>query len=275
MPSCVGALAVAALLLAGCTESGDEDGEELTSTADATSDDISEATAVATSEESVETTAEATAEATATAQEALEWDSRDWDEAAWEPTVEITPTTYTEAELQASYEEGLAELAASLQLDSLPEVEFERWTETVEDSLESDAQCLTEQGFEVNVEGGTLGFTDVDFESEEFQRASYICAARFPLHPRYTAEWTEDQKALVYDFQTEFTIPCIEALGHEVDVSERPTRQEWIATFSFEDNPWSPLHADTLTLGLMDEEDLEALGACGSGWPPLDVLYGL
>lgn len=269
------ALAVAALVLAGCTGNDDERTDGPTSTSEATSDASSDVTGDATREESADASSETSAEPAATSQEMLEWDSRDWDAATWEPAVEITPVTYTEAELQASYEEGLAELAANLQLDSLPEVEFERWVETVEDSVETEAQCLTEQGFEVHVEDGTLAFTDVDAVSEEFQQASYICAARFPLHPRYSAEWTEDQKALVYDFQTEFTIPCIEALGHEVDVSERPTRQEWIATFSFEEAAWWPLSGSVLTMGLMDEADVEALGSCGTGRPPLEVLYGL
>ena len=165
-----------------------------------------------------------------------------WDPEAWEPTVKITPKTFTEEERWALRAEWLKRAEPS---DGPPgDVQLIRWLDGTKEYSETMAQCLTERGFPA--EPDTLGvtFPDGGIPSEQddaLDIAWYMCEAQYTLDPRFHGEYTDEQLGVLYDYFEQYYIPCMKAHDQPVADKDKPTRDVYIANSTGENaDPWWP-----------------------------------
>ncbi|MDO5083260.1 MAG: hypothetical protein Q4D89_07660 [Arachnia propionica] len=184
--------------------------------------------------------------------------------------MKITPKTYTE-------EERWALRADMLKHDEpenspVPEVELIRWTEGPTEHWHAVAQCLTERGFPAEAKADARGVIFPNGGSPEEQDdaldiAWYVCQAEYSLDPRFHDDWNEDQLGVVYDYFTQYYIPCMKAHDQLVNEKDKPTRDVYVATYNDEDaDPWWPYPRDTAV-----PDDVSK--ACPE-LPPDKALYG-
>lgn len=197
----------------------------------------------------------------------------EWDPANWEPTVSITPISMSESEKQEFRTSWLAARAEEIGWEDPPNIPLERWVVGA-DFGASVGTCLANAGFE-GVWDGNWGFVFPEgipaAQSSAFERASYECYAKFFIDPEFSQEWSEDQVGLIYDYWDEFYVPCLEAHGVSVDMTSRPSRATFVATFnSPERSSWWP--ADSL-MGLTSDRRATVQSVCNE-YPPLDAFYG-
>lgn len=157
-----------------------------------------------------------------------------WDPNLWEPAVKVTPKTYTE-------EERWALRADLLKHDEpengpVPEVELIRWTEGPTEHWTAVAQCLTDRGFPAEAKVDARGVIFPNGGSPEEQNdaldiAWYVCQAEYSLDPRFYDDWNEDQLGVVYDYFTQYYIPCMKAHNQPVNEKEKPSRDVYITTY--------------------------------------------
>ncbi len=120
-----------------------------------------------------------------------------------------------------------------------PDVPVERiirqseWAEVVGD-------CVQGEGFpDVEIgDDGSIGFsTEGDAQRAPYDLAMYVCQARFPLDPRYSAPLDDDALGRLYDFYVDEQVPCLEGQGF--DIPEPPSRQQFIDSY-FDYPTWIP-----------------------------------
>lgn len=196
----------------------------------------------------------------------------EWDPRTWVPTVSITPVAMTEAEKVAWRAQWLADTARQAGLQDPPQVALVRWTEGNAEHDQATAGCLTDAGFTASA-GGDRG-VDLDVpeaQVEAFQLAYYVCESQYTLDPVYLQEWTTDQLDLIFDYWTQFYLPCLQAHAVAVDLSAVPSKAAWVAAFHTSERlDWWPddaLQATPSSIGTPARE------AC-SMYPPDDVFYG-
>lgn len=63
----------------------------------------------------------------------------------------------------------------------------------------------------------------------------YVCQAQYPMDPGFAQDWTDEQLGIVYDYWEQYYIPCMEAHGHPVDDTDKPSRETYIAAFHTQD----------------------------------------
>ncbi|MDN6795249.1 MAG: hypothetical protein L0L69_09425 [Propionibacterium sp.] len=152
-----------------------------------------------------------------------------------------------------------------------PTVDVERWVTADEDAA-VQAQCLTEQGFPAKVVMNGVSFDPPIPESQDaaLALATYTCLARFPKEAKYLAPPTDEQYGVLYDYWTEYYIPCAKSRGIDVSNGEIPTREAFIARWrdtTSQDPKWTPdLATTTGGDGTLTE-------VCSS-MPPSDAFYG-
>ncbi|MCB2177622.1 MAG: hypothetical protein KQH57_17570 [Actinomycetales bacterium] len=193
-----------------------------------------------------------------------------WDPHTWTPTETITRATMSEQTKEARRAEQLAGMAKDLDLTDPPQVGLVRWTEGLTDHAAATATCLTDAGFETDVWTGTTGVSQVDAPARDL--AAYICEAKYTLDPALAGDWTPAQLNLLYDYWTQFYVPCLQAHGAEVSTTEWPEKAGWVRAWNRPDRDtwWPP---DDLLAGLPEQEQAALTTACAP-YPPDDVLFG-
>lgn len=192
--------------------------------------------------------------------------SRIWDPDSWEPTVKVTARTFTEEERWAARAEALK--AKEPTTGPVPQVEFIRWTNSVDDYSRTISTCLNDAGFpqvSPGITGPDLGEGVPEEQFEVFELANYRCEAQYSLDPRYSGDWSEDQIGLVHDYFEQYYIPCMRAHGQPVVEEGKPTRDVYIATFFTTEERWWPYPAV--------EVPADVAKACPT-LPPDTALYG-
>lgn len=197
----------------------------------------------------------------------------DWDPTKWTPEVTVKLPTLTEEERLTARDEHLAQMKPEGMAP--PEVELIRWTEGSADYINAQADCLTEAGFKAvpSLDGQGTEFPEgIPAEQDAaFQLAAYICEAQYTPDPRQTTDWNEDQLKVVYDYWTQYFIPCMKAHGHPVSTDDAPSREVYVATFYEKDvERWWPQEA----LNSLPEEEAAGIVKECPGLPPDHALYG-
>lgn len=193
-----------------------------------------------------------------------------WDPHSWAPTETITPVPMSEAAKEARRADGLAGMARDLGLGDPPQVDLVRWTEGLTDHGTAVAACLTDAGFDSGVWTGTTAVSRA--RTRDLELASYVCEAEFTLDPALAVEWTPVQLRLLFDYWTQFYVPCLEAHGATVGWLGQPDKGAWVRAWTTPDrNTWWP--PDDLLVSLPDREQAALKAACAP-YPPDDVLFG-
>jgi len=102
------------------------------------------------------------------------------------------------------------------------------------------AQCLTEAGFDAVGAGSAIWYPGGagGAQAGAFHLAEYECNAKYTLHPKYYQRLTEQQFEVLYDYDVQWLVPCLESLG--AMVSTPPTRETYIAQRLQGKLPWDP-----------------------------------
>lgn len=163
-------------------------------------------------------------------------------------------------------------MAQESNLVSPPSVERIRFSQGHFEYSANMASCLQEQGFPAVHEGRSYSFRPgVPLAQEAaLAEATYVCEARYMMDPVYAQDWSEAQLGLVYDYWTQYYIPCVEAHGYVV-AGEPPSRQAYVSAFHTQDRiPWWP--SDTTEM-LSADKLAEIEGTCPAH-PPDELMYG-
>ncbi len=190
------------------------------------------------------------------------------------PTVTITPVSMTEAQKEQWRATWLARTATENGIEDPPQVALSRWTEGNADHDKTVSSCLTDAGFEAQpASDGGIDFGEGVPQSQmsAFFLAEYTCESMYTLDPVYSQDWTTDQLNLIFDYWTQFYLPCIEAHGVSVDMSSVPSKESWVAAFhTSERSDWWP---DNALQSTPTTQQTEIRKACAL-YPPDDVFYG-
>ena len=148
--------------------------------------------------------------------------------APWTPSYTITVPSMSDEEALSLRADDLASLAASYELSDPPQVELVRWT-TMTDYGPTKASCLQDAGFHAIGVGDLVMYPDGISESQvsAWHAADYECEAKYSLNPKYTQPYTEAQWGILYDYWTQWLVPCEESLGLTPDAP--PTRETFVA----------------------------------------------
>lgn len=195
-----------------------------------------------------------------------------WDPGNWDPTVTVTIPRLSEAERQAWRANYLASMAQDLD-GPAPEVALERWLHprTESDTVLSD--CMTESGFPIEVDAGSVSYPGGPPPAEQqsaWSLAWYTCNARFTTDPDYAQDWTEGQIGLVYDYWDQYFIPCMEAHGVAVNRAQQPSRETYISTFFTPQRTWWPNNY----LDILPQAQREELEPVCPPYPPDEMFFG-
>ena len=196
----------------------------------------------------------------------------EWDPHTWVPTVTITPVSMTEAEKVAWRARWLAATAEQAGLQDPPQVALVRWTEGNADHDRATAACLTDAGFTASAASdGGVNLNVPEAQVDAFMLADYVCESKYTSDPVYSQEWTTDQLNLIFDYWTQFYLPCLQAHGVPVDPGAVPSKAAWVAAFHTSERlDWWP---DTALQTTPSSIGTPAREAC-SMYPPDDVFYG-
>lgn len=136
-----------------------------------------------------------------------------------------------------------------------PEVSFERFV-TLDDWPVARAECLSEQGFAVEVgENGGLSGRVATEQEEAFAIARYVCDVRFPSDPKFTAPLDDAQLTLLYTYFTTDLVPCLEAEGYEL---QQPPSLSVFKDSYYSDQNWSPYNDVMAVLGDRSFNEIDA-----------------
>ncbi|MBB5830452.1 hypothetical protein HNR70_000265 [Brachybacterium aquaticum] len=190
----------------------------------------------------------------------------------WEPDQEISHRTYSDQELEQFRVSFLDEQAASMDIESPPEVELVRWTFTREEHSQALATCVTEAGFPA--ESASHGGVSFDppppaAQNDAVYLALYVCDAKYTPHPALVTDWTPEQIGMAWDYWNEAFIPCLEAQGVPIPEAEVPSRQTYIDTFFAGEPRWYP-PAWVAQLG----DRADAVEDACPPMPPHEYFYG-
>lgn len=197
-----------------------------------------------------------------------------WDPSTWQPTERITLTLISESEKEAAYREQMTRLAQADGTPQILDVQHQSWSATPEESARRVAACMHEGGFPVEVSptGGLQYATPPESQQQAWNVAMNTCIAEHPVDPSFSQDWTEPQLRLIYDYWDQYLIPCLEAHGHPVDLSTRPTKQSFVSAFhTGQRHDWWPF-AQAMR-GVPEEEQARVSETCPE-LPPQDVFWG-
>lgn len=201
-------------------------------------------------------------------------DAARWNPADWEPTVTIEPEDLDDDDRMAWREDWLARMAETFEIPDPPDVELVRWTSGATDTWETIASCMTEAGFAAKATLNGVEYVNgiPPEQVPEGDLAWYTCHAQYTRDPVLALEWTEDQIGLIFDYWNEYFIPCMEAHGHPIDVSARPSREEYVTAYLADQrSSWRP----PASFNRLPADEQERLALVCTPLPPDDVLYGL
>ena len=192
-----------------------------------------------------------------------------WDPHAWVPTGTITRAAMSEQTKEARRTERLAGMAKDLGLTDPPRVDLVRWTEGLTDHATATAACMTDAGFATDVWMGTAAASRA---GPAVSLAAYECEAKYTLDPALDTDWSPAQLSLLYDYWSQFYVPCLEAHGAAVSTAGWPDEAAWVRAWNRPDRiEWWP--PDDLLVSLPEREQAALKTACAP-YPPDDVLFG-
>lgn len=198
--------------------------------------------------------------------------------ASWAPTVRIPVRHYSDeeaADIRLSYlRRNAAAFLDDAQVEQVLATPLERWVGADEQDRVVQA-CVGDQGFEVEIgSGGGLQWEGLpDSQRDAFFLAFWICHARFTEEPKYMVDLTADQYGVLYDYWTQFYVPCLAATAG-LDAPEPPSRDVFVAQIldeSTRDGAWTPM-PDAAQFDTAEAYD--AFTAACPQMPPAGDLYG-
>lgn len=192
----------------------------------------------------------------------------EWNVESWKPSEPVTARTWSEPEKQAWRTSWLSKMAKDMGVKNPPKVELVRWITLEDDAL---AECVTQQGFPAKNRNGGLEFDGVSGSQESaLNLAEYTCMAKYSFEPKYVQEWSPQQLGVLYDYWSEYLVPCLAAFGRPSS-QEVPSREKFISSFHSPDrvdwNPGRVVESSTLP------EDADMRAACPAT-PPAKYFYG-
>ena len=163
----------------------------------------------------------------------------------------------------ATYEERFEHLAEQLEGEP-PDVEIERIIHP-DDRAEVHVECLTELGFDAEIsDSGGISTTYPEDQFEARQEAMYICNVRFPVHPAFKLQYTEEVLEVHYEYYTGELLECLEREGVEVDTI--PSFEVFVEDYQVHDWLWSPV------MELQASSDGAVHTSCTEHPPDEDIL---
>lgn len=167
------------------------------------------------------------------------------DVGAWRPSFTPASDPVSEAEAQQA---RLNQANQILQVMSLPEYtdsadlpQLIRWV-SVEESGEQIAECLTQGGFPSTAIGGAVESEDLAEEQREnYFRLYADCAAQYPIDPRYSRTWGEDQWKIQYEYLIDYYIPCIASFGVNIPEDAIPSEESFVENALYREDMWHPV----------------------------------
>jgi hypothetical protein len=134
------------------------------------------------------------------------------------------------------------------------------------DIAQVQVDCLRAVGYDVEEsQGGIHVKANVDNPTDEywqqFQLASYVCEAQYPLAEIYYEPLTEEQKQAYADYYLDELPTCLR--GFSVQFETPPSREVFLADFD-KDGPWTPYLTAEIPPGQTDA----VMAACPQGIPP-------
>ena len=189
--------------------------------------------------------------------------------ADWRPTEPVRDLRQlSEAEKRAIRDSDLAQRAERLLDGDPPEVALERWIMPHEIGPTSE-ECLAAAGFTVTSHEDGHGFRPVsavpESQAQAYNRAIFVCHARFFLDPTYLQPLTRDQLVAIHEYYETYLIPCLRENGQTP--SPLSSRETFVATYlERPENPYSTLELD-------DDALMELTAICPQG-PPTIALFG-
>lgn len=197
-----------------------------------------------------------------------------WSPDQWTPSVTVTPVTYTDEEKIAIHEEWVRRTAGHWGIE-VEDIEPVRWATTLRESGELLAECLREEGItqaQADVTGGIHYEPGIGPEQEDSWHQAYIrCIARYPVNPELSAQPTEEQWGLMWEYWDEYFVPCMEAEGFEVSREGQGTKESFVAAMTAgQGQPWYP----TETFDVLPISEQERLVDVCPPMPPARALYG-
>lgn len=198
---------------------------------------------------------------------------------AWAPTTTVTPQDLSAEEAEQL---RLAALERDREWMGAADLEVPNVIAVMHgvDRDEAIAQCLSDQGFlaEPSITGGVAGTDFVEGQQEALLRANWICNGKFPLPASHYVPFDASQLAVLYEYWTEFYLPCAQAHGLEIDTSAVPTRESFVSR-GLAGDFWAPselvFQADPAQILTNPETDTGKVfyARCPHD-PPSQYLYG-
>lgn len=164
-------------------------------------------------------------------------------------------------------EERLAGHGALMHLKEAPELP-PVIREVAPEEEQARIDCLAEYGFSVQrdeIAGGTAIEVQAS-QTEAFWTAEYMCAAQYPLAPQYYQHYNAEQLRMLYDWQLDEAIPCLEGLGFTI-TEEPPTFEHFYETYA------SNGYEVWLALFYLDGPTTNDTEDQCPGRPPTDVFF--
>lgn len=147
-----------------------------------------------------------------------------------------------------------------------PEVSLVREV-TDEEWREVRAACMTDAGFPptINSESAGLGWEGTAEQADAFDRADYVCEAKFPRKLDYMQPYSTEQLTVMHEWMLAETIQCLEMEGYQV--ADVPTLETFISGYSPQTGFWTPSQSVEGGVPISVEETCPHI-------PPQEVLYG-
>ncbi len=147
---------------------------------------------------------------------------------AWTPTTKVSPITLSDSrmeELRVSFLDGERESFG------LPAMDYPNLVRYVQpDEIASVmVPCFKAKGFVVTPRADGSGWTNSVDPSQDkaFGRAEVECYALYTPDPRASLPPTTDQKKVIYEYYSQFVIPCVRK--HGLSIPDLPSEAVWVA----------------------------------------------
>lgn len=160
----------------------------------------------------------------------------------WRPQTAVTPVTFTDEEAERIRQEWLSEQMPDVLPTDTPAPEMVRWDPGDDSSF---IACVTEAGFKASAysPAGDIVVEEVtDSQRSQFWDVMWRCRAQYPPPPSQMLPWTQEQKAVQYEYLTDFYMPCVAAQGFRYTGPPQPSKEQWVADLgSAKVESWDPL----------------------------------
>lgn len=146
----------------------------------------------------------------------------------WRPHSYVAPIVMSKSEMLAQRKLYLREWAKGLGLSSWADTPLER-IGFPEEVVPLQVECLRTRGHAVNLDPGESSYSPPGGQrSAKFERDRLECEGRFFVDPRLSLAPTEAQLRVVWEYLSDFLVPCLRA--HGVEVSSPPSGDHFVAT---------------------------------------------